>query len=50
MNYTPRQATAFLVIAEHRRRADLRVNLLVGRLSAHGDERAIREQFREWDS
>jgi hypothetical protein len=49
MNYTPRQLQAFLVIAEHRHREELRLQLFVGTLAARGEERAVREQMKEWD-
>jgi hypothetical protein len=49
MNYTPRQLNAFLVIAEHRRREELRLQLFVGTLAARGEERAVRNQLKEWE-
>lgn len=49
MDYTPRQLQAFVVIAEQRRREELRLQLFVGTLAARGEERAVREQLKEWD-
>jgi hypothetical protein len=49
MDYTPRQMMAFLVIAEHRRRQNLRLDLFVGMLASRGEERAVRNQLKEWD-
>ena len=49
MQYSPRQLQAFLIIAEHRRREELRAQLFVGTLAARGEERAVREKLKEWD-
>jgi hypothetical protein len=48
MDYTPRQATAFVAMAEHRRRQDLRLDLVVGTLASRGEDRAVRAQLKEW--
>jgi hypothetical protein len=50
MAYTPRQMQAFIIIAEQRRRQDLRLELFVNTLGARGEERAVREQLKDWDS
>jgi hypothetical protein len=48
MNYTPRQLAAFLFLAGKRRQRELRDELQLHRLAAHGDEKAIRATLREW--
>lgn len=49
MDYTPRQLAAFLAIAGSRRRRELREQLQLGTLAAHGDEKAIRATLKELD-
>jgi len=50
MDYTPRQLQAFLTIAGHRRQGELREQLHVNALAAHGDEKTIRGQLRDWEN
>jgi hypothetical protein len=49
MDYTPRQLAAFLVIAEHRRRREMREQLQIGVLAAQGNEKAIRATLKRFD-
>jgi hypothetical protein len=49
MDYTPRQIQAFRIIGEQRRRGELSLQLMVNMLAARADEKAIREQLRDWD-
>jgi hypothetical protein len=49
MDYTPRQLQAFLIIAQQRRQQDLSQTLIVGTLAARGEERAIRDQLKQWE-
>jgi hypothetical protein len=50
MDYTPRQLQAFLFLATKRRQRELREQLHTNALAAHGDEKAIRTQLREWEN
>src|SRR4029077_1663889 len=50
MNYTPRQLQAFLIIAQHRRKTELREQLHVNALAARADEKTIRGQLRDWEN
>jgi hypothetical protein len=47
MDYTPRQAAAFVTIAMHRRRRELAEQLHIATVAAHGDAKAIRETLKE---
>jgi hypothetical protein len=49
MEYTPRQLEAFLFLAGKRRDRALSDQLYANRLAAHGNEKAIRAQLKEWD-
>jgi hypothetical protein len=50
MNYTPRQLQAFLFLAAKRRQRELREQLHLNTLAARGEEKAVRNQLREWES
>lgn len=50
MNYTPRQMQAFLIIVQHRRQGELREQLHVNALAAHGDQKTINGQLRDWEN
>jgi DNA-binding CsgD family transcriptional regulator len=47
MDYTPRQANAFVLIASHRRRRELAEQLNLNALAAQGDGKAIRETMKQ---
>jgi len=47
MDYTPRQAGAFLAIASHRRRRELAEQLNINTLAAQGDAKAIKATLKE---
>jgi hypothetical protein len=47
MDYTPRQAEAFLTISIHRRRRELAEQLHIATLAARGDEKSMRETLKE---
>jgi hypothetical protein len=49
MEYSPRQLQAFVFLAAKRRQRELREQLRVNTLAARGEERAVRDQLREWD-
>lgn len=49
MDYTPIQAEAFVFIAQKRRARELAEQLQTNLLAARGEEKAIREQLREWE-
>jgi hypothetical protein len=49
MQYTPRQLQAFLFLARKRRQRELREQLYASTLAAHGDEKAIQRQLRDWE-
>jgi DNA-binding CsgD family transcriptional regulator len=46
MDYTPRQANAFVLIASHRRRRELAEQLNIT-LAAQGDSKAIKATLKE---
>jgi hypothetical protein len=50
MQYTPRQLQAFLFLASKRRQRELREELHMTTLAARGDEKAVRQQLREWEN
>ena len=47
MGYTPKQLSAFLTIAGHRRRRELAEQLHVGTLAAQGDSKAVKETLKD---
>ena len=47
LDYTPKQMGAFLVIAGHRRRREMREQLVLGRLAAQGDDKATKAVLKE---
>jgi len=49
LDYTPRQIGAFLAIAGHRRRREMREQLVLGRLAAQGDDKATKATLKELD-
>jgi hypothetical protein len=49
LDYTPKQTAAFLAIATHRRRREMREQLLLARLASHGDDKATRATLKELD-
>jgi hypothetical protein len=50
MDYTPRQLQAFLFLASKRRQRELREQLHLSTLAARGDEKAVRDQLRDWEN
>lgn len=49
LDYTPKQAAAFLAIAGHRRRREAREQLVLGRLASQGDDKATKAALKELD-
>jgi len=49
LDYTPRQTAAFLAIATHRLRRQMREQLQLGALAAQGDDKAIKATLKELD-
>lgn len=47
MNYTPRQAAAFLTIAAARRRRELAEQLHIAALGGQGEGKAIKDTLKE---
>jgi hypothetical protein len=49
MNYTPKQAQAFLFLAMRRRQREQREMLYIAAMGARGDPKAVEEQLRQWE-
>jgi hypothetical protein len=49
LDYSPKQIAAFLAIASHRRRREMREQLVLGRLAAQGDDKATKATLKELD-
>lgn len=50
MEYTPRQADAFLAIVSHRRRQELSELLSLHYVATQGGDKAVREQLKKWEA
>jgi hypothetical protein len=49
LDYSPKQLDAFLIIARDRKRRELREQLLLDRVAAQGDDKAIKAALKDLD-